>query len=327
MSVKRDFYEVLGCDRSATEKDLKKAYRKLARKYHPDSNPDNKEAERKFREISEAYEILSDPEKRKLYDQFGMAAFDESGGPAGQGPFGSGAYGRGPFGSDFSGNPFGGNGRAGGQSWSDGNGTYHTWHFSGDSPDMQDILKDLFGGGAHFSTGAGSEGAWSGSSTGTGQGGAWGGSSTETGQGGAWGGSSTGAGPGGAWSGFSSGSGPGSSGYGPGGGYRQPERLDLQKDLHIPFTTAVFGGEVKVATPDGSVMLKIPPGCQCGRTFRLPQKGKASTADPGVRGDLYVRIQITVPKDLSAAQVRKLREYEHLRKNKKGNNGGGHSAA
>jgi molecular chaperone DnaJ len=100
------------------------------------------------------------------------------------------------------------------------------------------------------------------------------------------------------------------------GGYREPERLDLQKDLHIPFTTAVFGGEVRVATPDGSVMLKIPPGCQCGRKFRLTGKGKKSASDPKIRGDLYVIIQITVPRDLSAAQVRKLREYEHLRKEK-----------
>ena len=102
--------------------------------------------------------------------------------------------------------------------------------------------------------------------------------------------------------------------------YREPERLDLQKELYIPFTTAVFGGEVRVATPDGSVMLKIPPGCQCGRKFRLAGKGKKSSADPKIRGDLYVIIQITVPKDLSAAQVRKLREYEHLRTEKNRDN-------
>ena len=86
MSGKRDFYEVLGCGRDATDKDLKKAYRKLARKYHPDSNPGSKTAEQKFKEINEAYDILSDPEKRKLYDQFGMAAFDENAGASGGGP-------------------------------------------------------------------------------------------------------------------------------------------------------------------------------------------------------------------------------------------------
>jgi molecular chaperone DnaJ len=78
---------------------------------------------------------------------------------------------------------------------------------------------------------------------------------------------------------------------------------------------AVFGGEAKVATPDGSVMLKIPPGCQCGRKFRLAGKGKKSRQG-SARGDLYVVIQITVPKDLSAGEVRKLREYEHIRREK-----------
>lgn len=267
MSTKRDFYEVLGCSRDATDKDLKKAYRKLARKYHPDSNPGSKAAEQKFKEINEAYDILSDPEKRKLYDQFGMAAFDEAAGASGGGPYGQGAYGN-PFGHGANGNPFGQGpfpgGTSGSRTWTDGNGTYRTFHFGGGGPDMQDLFKDLFGeDGAHFSGGPQ----------------------------------------------FRSGS------------YREPERLNLQKELYIPFTTAVFGGEVRVATPDGSVMLKIPPGCQCGRKFRLAGKGKKSSADPKIRGDLYVIIQITVPKDLSAAQVRKLREYEHLRTEKDKDNG------
>ena len=80
---KRDYYEVLGVDRSADEAAIKKAYRVLAKKYHPDANPGDKEAEKKFKEASEAYAVLSDPEKRKQYDQFGHAAFDGSAGAGG----------------------------------------------------------------------------------------------------------------------------------------------------------------------------------------------------------------------------------------------------
>ena len=83
MADKRDYYEVLGVDKSADDATLKKAYRKLAKKYHPDVNPGDKEAEAKFKEATEAYTILSDPEKRKQYDQFGHAAFENGGGGAG----------------------------------------------------------------------------------------------------------------------------------------------------------------------------------------------------------------------------------------------------
>ncbi len=86
MAEKRDLYEVLGVDRNADEATLKKAYRKLAKKYHPDVNPGDKDAEQKFKEATNAYAILSDPEKRKQYDQFGHAAFENGG--AGAGGFG-----------------------------------------------------------------------------------------------------------------------------------------------------------------------------------------------------------------------------------------------
>ena len=75
---KRDYYEVLGVDKSADEATIKKAYRNLAKKYHPDANPGDAEAEKKFKEASEAYAVLSDPEKKRQYDQFGHAAFDLS---------------------------------------------------------------------------------------------------------------------------------------------------------------------------------------------------------------------------------------------------------
>ena len=83
---KRDYYEVLGVDKNADEAALKKAYRVLAKKYHPDMNPNNPEAEKKFKEAREAYAVLSDPEKRRQYDQFGHAAF-ENGGAGGFGGF------------------------------------------------------------------------------------------------------------------------------------------------------------------------------------------------------------------------------------------------
>jgi len=114
MADKRDYYEVLGVDRGADDATLKRAYRKLAKKYHPDMNPGDKDAEQKFKEATEAYGILSDPEKRKAYDQFGHAAF-ENGGAGGTGGFG------GFGGFDFNG---------------------------GDMGDIfGDIFGDLFGGG------------------------------------------------------------------------------------------------------------------------------------------------------------------------------------
>ena len=108
MSEKRDYYEVLGVDKSASDDDIKKAYRKLAMKYHPDRNPNDSEAEQKFKEVGEAYSVLSDPEKKSKYDQFGHSAFD-----------GSGGYGQG----GFSGFDFGGF-------------------------DMGDIFSSFFGGGS-----------------------------------------------------------------------------------------------------------------------------------------------------------------------------------
>ena len=83
MADKRDYYEVLGVSKTATDAEIKKAYRSLAKKYHPDANPDNEEAAAKFKEASEAYAVLSDAEKRKQYDQFGHAAFSNGGGGAG----------------------------------------------------------------------------------------------------------------------------------------------------------------------------------------------------------------------------------------------------
>ena len=107
MADKRDYYEVLGVPRDADESALKKAYRKLAKKYHPDMNPDDKEAEAKFKEATEAYGVLSDPEKRRQYDQFGHAAF-EQGGAGGFGGFDFNAADFGDIFGDLFGDFFGG---------------------------------------------------------------------------------------------------------------------------------------------------------------------------------------------------------------------------
>lgn len=127
--AKRDYYDVLGVSRSASASEIKKAYRKLAKKYHHDTNAGNKEAEQKFKEVTEAYNVLSDEEKKKMYDQFGHAAFDGSA-PNGAYQGNAGNYGSG-FGGSYSG------------AYQDANGAYHEYHFN--SSDMGDIFDDMFG--------------------------------------------------------------------------------------------------------------------------------------------------------------------------------------
>ena len=116
MAEKRDYYEVLGIGKNATDAEIKSAYRKLAKKYHPDLNPGDKDAEEKFKEVNEANDVLSDPNKRKRYDQFGFAGVDPN-------------YGAGQPGGGLGGG-FGGGFGAGGV-------------------DLGDIFGDLFGGGRH----------------------------------------------------------------------------------------------------------------------------------------------------------------------------------
>ena len=110
---KRDYYEVLGIERDVSAKDLKKAYRRVAMKYHPDRNPDDQEAEEKFKEASEAYEILSDAEKRSAYDQFGHAGVDPQAGGFGGGGFGGGSGSFSDIFGDVFGDIFGGGGGGG----------------------------------------------------------------------------------------------------------------------------------------------------------------------------------------------------------------------
>jgi molecular chaperone DnaJ len=123
----KDYYKILGIDKSATDDEIKKAYRKLAKKYHPDVNPGDKESEKKFKEINEAYQILSDPKKRAQYDQFGDAAFN-------QGGFDQGGFG------GFDQGGFGGFGQGG-------------FDFGGFSDIFGDIFGDVFGGGTRRNMG------------------------------------------------------------------------------------------------------------------------------------------------------------------------------
>ncbi len=106
MAEKRDYYEVLGIPKTATEAEIKKAFRTTAKKYHPDMHPGDKECEEKFKEAQEAYAVLSDPEKRRQYDQFGHAAFD--GGAGGAGGFDFSGMDMGDIFGDIFGDFFGG---------------------------------------------------------------------------------------------------------------------------------------------------------------------------------------------------------------------------
>lgn len=111
MADKRDYYEVLGVDRGADDATLKKAYRKLAKQYHPDMNPGDAEAEKKFKEATEAYGVLTDPQKKQQYDQFGHAAFENGGGPGGFGGFDFSGGDMGDIFGDIFGDLFGGSSR------------------------------------------------------------------------------------------------------------------------------------------------------------------------------------------------------------------------
>src|SRR5258708_31219050 len=131
--TERDYYEVLGVGREATEEEIKRAYRKLALKYHPDKNPGNKEAEEKFKELGEAYEVLTDPQKRAAYDRFGHAAFGPGGGA--RGPQAGGGF-HDPF--EIFRDVFGGGAGGGGI--------------------FDDFIEQAFGGGGPSSRGSGQRG-------------------------------------------------------------------------------------------------------------------------------------------------------------------------
>lgn len=340
-----DYYKILEVDKSATDEDLKKAYRKLARKYHPDVNPNDKSAEERFKTISEAYGVLSDKEKRSKYDQFGDAAFQGAQG----GPGGPGGFDFSGFDFDMGGNlgdifeMFSGGGRRGGAArrrsarGEDLNVSINITFrdaFDGSKKDISfqgfDTCDKCDGKG----TRKGSEPTKCGRCGGTGQ--------MQMGRGmfnisqpcNSCGGSGMSSGPacrkcGGAGSvqalkkisvnipaGVDNGSkiripGKGQPGHGgaPAGDLYiitnvanhplfERKGSNLYVDVPVTIVEAALGTRLEVPTPDGISSITIPEGTDTGKTFRLRGKGFSSLSGR-VRGDLYVRVVVSTPKNLS----------------------------
>jgi curved DNA-binding protein len=319
----KDYYQILGVPKDAAPKAIKSAFRKLARQHHPDVNPGDKAAEEKFKSINEAYEVLSDPEKRKKYDTLGAdwEKYQQAGGQ--------------PGGFDYSqwAARAGGAQSGAGQPGQDG-----TWEVHYGSPED---MADLFGEGEpysdFFSTLFGRSG------------GARRPSGPQRGQDfehpltisfdEAFRGATRTLQlddrrleakiPAGVRTGSRvrlSGLGGAGAQGGPGGDLyllvevaADPrfERRgdDLYTDVDASFLRAAVGGEVRVPTPEGAAALKIPPRTHAGRVFRLKGKGMPVLGGQG-RGDLFARIRLVLPDDLSDQELDTLRELDQQREDK-----------
>ena len=307
----KDYYKILGVERNATEAEIKSAFRKLALQYHPDRNQGNKQAEEKFKEINEAYEVLSDKEKRGRYDQLGdsYSNWQQRGAP---GNFnwnqwspspGGGVHfdvgdledilGGGSF-SDFFQTIFGGMGGAPG-----GQATRQTSRRAAARPvnyqqDVQISLEEAYRGAERTVVVDGRRLQMkipAGARTGTKV--------------------------------RMAGAGPAGANGKPSDLYLNIEVMpdprferqgdDLYTDASVDLYAAVLGGETRVTTPEDTVVLTIPAGTQPGQTFRLGGRGMPHLRTPSSRGDLYVRIKVQLPKNLSPEQ-RQL--FEQLAKTK-----------
>jgi molecular chaperone DnaJ len=348
LSNKRDFYEILGVARGATDDEIKKSYRKMAMKHHPDRNPDNKEAEAKFKEAKEAYEMLSDPQKRAAYDQYGHAGVDPNmGGGGGQGFGGfSDAFG------DIFGDIFGGSarGRSGPQVYRGADLRYSMEISLEEAANGHDTqirvpswsnCEPCHGSGAE----PGSKVETCTTCNGVGQ--------VRVAQGffsmqqtcPRCSGSGSyipkpckkchGAGktksqktlevkiPAGIDDGMrirSSGNGePGVNG-GPSGDlyvevHIKPHPVferdgeDLHCKMPISFVEAILGGEIEVPTLSGKATFDVPEGTQSGRTFRLRSKGIKSLRT-SLPGDLYIHVQVETPVKLTQSQKDLLKQFD-----------------
>lgn len=283
MAETKDYYSILGLSKTASAEDIKKAYRKLALEYHPDRNK-SKDAEGKFKEITKAYEVLSDPSKKQTYDQFGHAAFEQG---AGQGPFGGAAGGQyGPFSYTYT---TGGNPNV-------------DFDFGGFS-DPFEIFEQFFGGGNPFGRqqrrpsysltidfmdavkGATKKVQLDGK--------------TQTIK---------------IPAGVDNGSRIRFGDYDvvvevhPDKRF-QREGYDIISDQEISFSQAALGDQIEVETVQGDVKLKIPQGTQPGTVIRLAQRG-VPHVHSSTKGNHYVRIKIVVPKNLNNRQKEILEEFE-----------------
>ena len=343
----KDFYEILGVQRNASDDEIKKSYRKLAMKYHPDRNKDDKESERKFKEVSAAYEILKDSEKRSAYDQYGHDAFRQGGGGQGFGEFGGGFS---DIFEEFFGGGFGGQSRQRGPQR--GNDLRYNMSvslqeaYSGKKSQIR--IPSYDGCDLCSSTGSADKTGPSTCSTCGGQG------KVRSTQGffsierpcptcGGEGSSiknpclkCSGTGqvkkqktisvtiPAGVDTGTRiriSGEGePGQRGAGNGDLYifvevqkdklfeREEENIFCQ--IPISITTAILGGDVEVPTIEGKkARLNIPPGTQSETQFRLKGKGMSILRQTR-RGDMYVEANVEIPVNLNSKQKAILQEFE-----------------
>ncbi|HEY7740839.1 MAG TPA: molecular chaperone DnaJ [Steroidobacteraceae bacterium] len=347
---KRDYYQVLGVPRNATEDAIKKAYRRLAMKYHPDRNPDDKEAEERFKEAKEAYEILTDAQKRAAYDQYGHAGLDAARG-AGQGFSPSEAFGD-IFGDVF-GDIFGGAGRRGGRSavyrGADLRyelaldleqavaGTSTEIEFqtvvecgecsgSGAARGHSPVTCDTCGGNGQVRI---SQGFFAVQQTcprckgrGTivrepcpkcsGQGRVRSSKRLSVKV------------PAGVDTGDRirlAGEGEAGRNGGPAGDLYvevvvrehpifERDGAHLSCEVPVSFVTAALGGSVEVPTLDGQAVIKVPSGTQSGRVFRLREKGVRPVRG-GATGDLFCRVMVETPVELTAEQKELLRKFEN----------------